>query len=114
MDGFIDLHTHDQTPVAYPQDGGCIISRGLAQALHLSAGDTITLQTSDLRRTSLTVEAVFENYVYNYVYLTQNTWQEVFGEAPAYEAAWVNFSRTRTRRRPPQRSHARKTPRPSP
>ena len=91
VDGFIDLHTHDQTPVAYPQDGGCIISRGLAQALHLSAGDTITLQTSDLRRTSLTVEAVFENYVYNYVYLTQNTWQEVFGEAPAYEAAWVNF-----------------------
>mgnify|MGYP004682505919 FL=1 len=91
VDGFIDLHTHDQTPVAYPQDGGCIISRGLAQALHLSAGDTITLQTSDLRRTSLTVEAVFENYVYNYVYLTQNTWQEVFGETPAYEAAWVNF-----------------------
>ena len=37
------------------------------------------------------MEAVFENYVYNYVYLTQNTWQEVFGEAPAYEAAWVNF-----------------------
>ena len=91
MDGFIDLHTQEKAPVAYPQDGGCIISRGLAQALHLSAGGTITLQTGDMRRTELTVEAVFENYVYNYVYLTQTTWQDVFGEAPGYEAAWVNY-----------------------
>lgn len=91
VDGFIDLHTQEKAPVPYPQDGGCIISRGLAQALHLSAGGTITLQTSDLRRTELTVEAVFENYVYNYVYLTQNTWQDVFGEAPGYEAAWLNY-----------------------
>ena len=91
VDGFIDLHTQEKAPVPYPQDGGCIISRGLAQALHLSAGGTITLQTSDLRRTELTVEAVFENYVYNYVYLTQTTWQDVFGEAPGYEAAWLNY-----------------------
>ena len=91
VDGFIDLHTQEKAPVAYPQSGGCIISRGLAQALRLSAGDTITLQTSDLHRTELTVEAVFENYVYNYVYLTQTTWQDVFGEAPGYEAAWVNY-----------------------
>ena len=91
VDGFIDLHTQEKTPVSYPQDGGCIISRGLAQALRLSAGDTITLQTGDMRRTELTVEAVFENYVYNYVYLTQTTWQNVFGEVPGYEAAWVNY-----------------------
>ena len=91
MEGFIDLHTQEKTPIPYPQDGGCIISRGLAQALRLSAGDTITLQTGDMRRTELTVEAVFENYVYNYVYLTQTTWQDVFGEAPGYEAAWVNY-----------------------
>ena len=91
VDGFIDLHTQEKTPIPYPQDGGCIISRGLAQALRLSAGDTITLQTGDMRRTELTVEAVFENYVYNYVYLTQTTWQDVFGEAPGYEAAWVNY-----------------------
>ena len=91
VDGFIDLHTEDKAPVPYPQDGACIISRGLAQALRLSAGDTITLQTSDLRQTALTVEAVFENYVYHYVYLTQATWRTVFGEAPAYESAWVSF-----------------------
>ena len=91
VDGFIDLHTQEKTQIPYPQDGGCIISRGLAQALRLSAGDTIILQTGDMRRTELTVEAVFENYVYNYVYLTQTTWQDVFGEAPGYEAAWVNY-----------------------
>ena len=91
VEGFIDLHTQEKAPIPYPQDGGCIISRGLAQALRLSAGDTITLQTGDMRRTELTVEAVFENYVYNYVYLTQTTWQDIFGEAPGYEAAWVNY-----------------------
>lgn len=91
VDGFIDLHTPQKEPIAYPADGACIISRGLAKALHLAEGDTITLQTSDLRRTELTVSSVFENYVYNYVYLTADTWQTVFGAAPEYEAAWVNF-----------------------
>ena len=90
MEGFIDLHTQEKTPIPYPQDGGCIISRGLAQALRLSAGDTITLQ-SGTREAQLQVAAVFENYVYNYVYLTAESWAQCFGEAPAYEQAWVNF-----------------------
>ena len=88
VDGFIDLHTQDKTPVDYPQDGGVIISRGLAQALRIGAGDTITLG-GELHRTDVTVAGVFENYVYNYVYMTAGTYETVFQEAPAYETAWV-------------------------
>ena len=90
VEGFVDLHEKDKTPVAYPENGMCIISRGLAEALQLSAGGTITLQ-SGTREAQLRVAAVFENYVYNYVYLTAESWAQCFGEAPAYEAAWVNF-----------------------
>ena len=90
VEGFVDLHEKDKTPVAYPENGACVISRGLAEALQLSAGDTITLQ-SGTRETQLQVAAVFENYVYNYVYLTAESWAQCFGEAPAYEQAWVNF-----------------------
>ena len=90
VDGFVDLHEKDKTPVAYPENGACVISRGLAEALQLSAGDTITLQ-SGTREAQLQVAAVFENYVYNYVYLTAESWAQCFGEAPAYEQAWVNF-----------------------
>ena len=64
----------------------------LAEALQLSAGDTITLQSGTREtQTQLQVAAVFENYVYNYVYLTAESWAQCFGEAPAYERAWVNF-----------------------
>ena len=90
VEGFVDLHEKDKTPVAYPENGACVISRGLAEALQLSAGDTITLQ-SGTREAQLQVAAVFENYVYNYVYLTAESWAQCFGEAPAYEQAWVNF-----------------------
>ena len=90
VEGFVDLHEKDKTPLAYPENGACVISRGLAEALQLSAGDTITLQ-SGTREAQLQVTAVFENYVYNYVYLTAESWAQCFGEAPAYEQAWVNF-----------------------
>ena len=90
VEGFVDLHEKDKTPVAYPENGACVISRGLAEALQLSAGDTITLQ-SGTREAQLQVTAVFENYAYNYVYLTAESWAQCFGEAPAYEQAWVNF-----------------------
>lgn len=85
VEGFVDLHEKDKTPVAYPENGACVISRGLAEALQLSAGDTITLQ-SGTREAQLQVAAVFENYVYNYVYLTAESWAQCFGEAPGLRA----------------------------
>ena len=91
VDGLIDLHTKAGEPVAYPADGACIISRGLADALRVSVGDTVTLRDTEMHTCELPVAAVFENYVYNYVYLTQNTWQTLFAAEPEYETAWLNF-----------------------
>lgn len=95
LEGFIDLHETDGTPVAFPPDGSCIISRGLAQALQLSAGDTITLRDGDLHELQAPIAAVFENYVYNFVYLTGSTYAAAFGVQPEYETAWLNLNPAR-------------------
>ena len=90
VDGFVDLHTQDKTPVTYPTGSGVIISRGLAQALRIRVGDAITLG-NETHKVEATVEGVFENYVYNYVYLTADTYEAVFSEPPQYETAWVTL-----------------------
>jgi ABC-type antimicrobial peptide transport system permease subunit len=76
--GFVDLHDDNGT-VAYPKDGECAVNSGLAEALGLQPGDTLTLMDSGSNAVELTVSGVFDNYVYNYVYLTTATYADAFG-----------------------------------
>jgi len=76
--GFVDLHDGSGA-VAYPDDGQCVLNSGLAEALNVGAGDTVTLRDSNNGTVSLTVSGVFDNYVYNYVYMTTDTFNAAFG-----------------------------------
>ncbi len=83
--GFVDMHSGAE-PVAYPGDGECVINSGLAEAMGLGTGDSLTLRDSDNRSVSLTVSGVFDNYVYNYVYLSADTYAEAFGGGQVKQA----------------------------
>ena len=91
LTGFIDLH-NDNGAVAYPGQDECIISVGLADALNLAVGDTLTIHDSDMNTLSLHISGVFTNYVFNYVYLTQQTYESQLGTAAEMKSAWLNLS----------------------
>lgn len=57
MSGFVDLH-RGKEPVAFPGTNQAVLNNGLAEALNLEVGDTVTLRTADLDTLSLTVSGI--------------------------------------------------------
>lgn len=64
--------------VEYPSDGEVIISKKLAEMANVSVDDKIELSVEEGKKVSLTVSGTFENYVYNYIYMTNRTYETAF------------------------------------
>ena len=85
----IDLHDGDRS-LGYPSDAGVFVSRKLANMAGVRAGDTITVQTDENRMVELPVEAVFDNYVHHYIFMTDRGYETWFGEPVSYETAFAS------------------------
>ncbi len=76
---------------------GVVVTEKLANTLDAGVGDVITLATQDDMGNAtnetyeLTVGAIMENYLYNYVFVTPQTYEAVFGEAPDYTSFYVTM-----------------------
>ena len=88
LDGFLSLHSGG-VPLPYPGPGEVVVNIGLAESLDLSAGDRVTLRNDELGDMELTVSAVCDNYVFNYVYLSEETWRDHYGEDPEYNTLYL-------------------------
>ena len=75
---FIDLH-NDDGPIAYPARGEGVINSNLADNMGLTVGDTISVYDSDMRKMTVTITALCDNYVYNYLYINDETYEENWG-----------------------------------
>ena len=77
----IDLHL-DGEAVAYPGTGEVVLSQKLADLAGVKVGDRVTLSLGDQQRgeVTVTVAGLAENYVLNYVYLTGQTYDRLFGQ----------------------------------
>ena len=88
LEGFLSLHS-GKTPLPYPGPGEVVLNVGLAENLDIAAGDAVTLRDDELGDLEVTVSAICDNYVFNYVYLSGETWLEQLGEAPAYNTLFL-------------------------
>ena len=88
--GYIDLHTKT-APIEYPSTGEAVICKKLAESYDLKVGDEFTLQDTDMKRMTVTISDICENFVYNYVYVTPKTCQDGWGYMPEYQTAFVNI-----------------------
>ena len=88
VEGYLSMQ-RDGASLAYPGEDECVISVGLAEAMGLRIGDTLTVFDKDLGELSLRISGIFTNYVYNYVFLTGATFVRQTGSEPAFKAAWV-------------------------
>ena len=89
---FINLHTENEEPIVFPQKGEAVISAKVADELGIRTGDTVTLQDSDMKTIQVTVSGICENFVYNYVYLSADTYAEQMKMEPEYKSAFVCIS----------------------
>lgn len=88
LDGFLSLRS-GETPIPYPGGGEVVVNTGLAEKLALSVGDTVRLQDSSLGELEATVSAIADNYVFNYAYVSADTYRSQLGQTPEYNTLYV-------------------------
>lgn len=87
---FVRLSDEDGDKIAYPKQSEAVICKKLADTYHLKKGSSITLRDENMKEMKVSVSAVCENYVENYIYITPQTFEDGFGYAPAVESALVH------------------------
>ena len=87
---YIDL-SFDGEPIDYPGRGEAAINYNLARQLGgIEVGDEIKLTTSEKKELTVTVSALFDNYVDSFVFISPETCEEQLGEVPEYKSALAN------------------------
>ena len=88
MDSFVDLHK-DNEKISPPGAGEIIVSESFATRHELSIGDLLILEDDDMNRASFTISAICENYIYNYGYVTPETFEKAMGRKCKYNNAFI-------------------------
>lgn len=90
MKSFLDLHTTKNEAIPYPSKGEAVISHKIAQEYGVEVGDTILLREENRKEMKVKVSGIFQNFVYNYVYVTAETYKEQTGAEPEYKLVYLN------------------------
>ena len=75
---------------AYPQTGA-VISEKTAKMLGLSVGDEVTIAREGRKNVKVLINAITENYVLHYLFLSPETYKELYGEEPEYNRLYVVY-----------------------
>ncbi len=73
IDEFMDFHD-GSAPLPFPGKDEALINNGLAMKLNVKAGDVIELRNDDGVSMELTVSGVYDNYIYNNIYISSDTY----------------------------------------
>lgn len=88
---YLNLHTVNDKPIEYPKKDAAIISHKIADNYGISVGDEITIRNGDMQEITVNVSGIFENFVYNYVYISPETYISAMGKEPEYQTVYVNY-----------------------
>lgn len=92
MTPYLSLHSTKDEKITAPKNGEAVICQKIADTYDIAIGDTITLYDEDMKTIDATVSGICENFVYSYVYLNAETYEEDMGEAATYKTAYVNIN----------------------
>lgn len=86
---FIDLHTEKGEAIPYPAEGEAVLTAKIAKILGIKTGDEVVLRDNDMNSIRVKIAALCENYVYNYIYISKETYKEQIGAEPEYKSAYA-------------------------
>lgn len=87
---FLRLHTTEGESLVYPGTGEALITHKIAENLGVKVGDTIRLQNEDMENITVKISGICQNFIYNYVYIGEGTYEEQLHRAPEYKTMYVN------------------------
>ncbi|MCL2776257.1 MAG: hypothetical protein FWD71_23390 [Oscillospiraceae bacterium] len=83
--------TGDFTPLA---DGSVLLTEKFASTIGVSAGDSFSMTASDKKTYTVKVTGIVENYVLDYIYMSPDIYQELFGAEPTLNSILAIVSNT--------------------
>lgn len=86
---FLNLHTREGEFIPYPGEGEAVLTAKLAENMGIEPGDQVVLRDNDMNSLTVSISALCENYVYNYIYVSKETYVNQFGREPEYKSAYV-------------------------
>ena len=89
---YIRLRTEEGEDIPWPGEEEAVISAKLARKCGIRVGDTVTLRTEDGEKLKVKVTALSRNYIYNYVYISPETWELDNGSGPVYKSIYIHAS----------------------
>ncbi len=88
---FITLESRTNNDEKYTlDDNSVIITEKLAKLLDIKVGDEIKIINSDDKECKAKVKAITENYIYHYIYMSPNLYNEVYDTRIGYNVVYVN------------------------
>lgn len=87
---YIDLHTPSGEAIPYPGPGEIVLCDKLAGKYRIKAGDSLRLRSQDGPELSAVMSGVCENYIFNYVYVDRQTYEEALGPL-TFKNLYVNL-----------------------
>ena len=73
------------------QDTGVIITEKLSNMLGVKKGDTILLQDGEYDTFTVEIADICENYMGNYIFMTSELYESVYGESPQYNSVYFSM-----------------------
>lgn len=82
----------DGDPLEAPSGDEALVSVSVAERYDVNVGDEITLRDENMRVLRFTVKAIFDNHVYNYIFVPHEAMERQLGERIDLNEAYVNFA----------------------
>ena len=76
----------------YPGDGECILTDKLAKSYDLQVGDSVIFRDENNHSMELKLSGIAENYLYNFVYMTTQTYEKCLGEKAELKTIYMNLA----------------------
>lgn len=64
--------------IAFPGRGEAVINNKMAEMLNLDVGDELTVKYDDTETAIIKISGIYRNYVSNYIYISDETYEEYF------------------------------------
>ena len=91
MEKYFKFRSMDGIELAPPADGEAIVSHSIAERYGIKTGDTMKLRDENMRELEVKVSGVFENHVYNVVFMGRKTMEQQLGEKLPINYAFLNL-----------------------
>ena len=89
-EGFVDLH-RGKEKVAFPEAGKAVINYRFAHEYGIDVGSVLTVRGDDGTALSVEVSGIFDNYLYDYLFISTTTYETLTGREALSNTAYVNF-----------------------